>query len=85
MSSVTTSLRAAGARTVRTSWLAERLSRQRLEAPAAGRPKAPPGPPPSPAGPGGSGGDDEGAAPRWKPGRGATKKTGNPKRGHRPA
>ncbi len=75
------SLRAHGARTVRTSWLAERLSRQRLEAPAVGRSK----PPPSGA-PGGHGmtdADDE--APRWKPGRGATKKTGNPKRGHRPA
>jgi hypothetical protein len=76
-----TSLRAAGARTVRTSWLAERLSRQRLEAPAAGRPK----PPPSPARPGGADDPDEATTPRWKPGRGATKKTGNPKRGHRPA
>jgi hypothetical protein len=75
-----TSLRAAGARTARTSWLAERLSRQRLEAPAVGRPKPPPAPPP-----GGPGGADEDAAPRWKPGRGATKKTGNPKRGRRPA
>jgi len=75
-----TGLRASGARTVRTSWLAERLSRQRLEAPAAGRPKSP-----SAARPGAPGDDDEEAAPRWKPGRGATKKTGNPKRGHRPA
>ena len=75
------SLRAAGARTARTSWLAERLSRQRLEAPSAGRPK-----PPAPAAPAGSGpGDADGHAPRWKPGRGATKKTGNPKRGRRPA
>lgn len=72
-------LRAAGARTARTSWLAERLSRQRLEAPAVGRPKPPPGPPP-----GGPGDADEETGPRWKPGRGATKKTGNPKRGRRP-
>jgi hypothetical protein len=73
-------LRAAGARTARTAWLAERLSRQRLEAPAAGRPR-PPAPAPS-AGSGSPGSDDN--APRWKPGRGATKKTGNPKRGRRP-
>jgi hypothetical protein len=74
-------LRAAGARTARTSWLAERLSRQRLEAPAVGRPKPPAGPPPGSAGAVDAG---DGAA-RWKPGRGATKKTGNPKRGHRPS
>jgi hypothetical protein len=74
-------LRASGARTARTSWLAERLSRQRLEAPAVGRPKPPPAP--APGGPDVTDRDDD--APRWKPGRGATKKTGNPKRGHRPA
>ncbi len=73
-------LRAAGARTARTSWLAERLSRQRLVAPAAGRPR-----PPASAPHGGDGGTPEPDAPRWKPGRGATRKTGNPKRGHRPA
>lgn len=77
-------LRALGARTAHGSWLAGRLDRQRLVAPAAGRPK-----PPSagragagPSGSGGSGDDAGGDAPRWKPGRGATKKTGNPKRGH---
>jgi hypothetical protein len=75
------SLRAAGARTARTSWLAERLSRQRLEAPAIGRPK-PPAPPP-PGSPGAADADDH--APRWKPGRGATRKTGNPRRGRRPS
>ena len=74
-------LRVLGARTAHGSWLAGRLDRQRLAAPAAGRPKPPPA-----ARPGHSGiaepADD---AARWKPGRGATKKTGNPKRGHRPA
>lgn len=74
-------LRALGARTAHGSWLAGRLDRQRLVAPAAGRPKAPivgrAG-----AGSGGTGADGDGDAPRWKPGRGATKKTGNPKRGH---
>ena len=74
------SLRAAGARTARTAWLAERLSHQRLEAPAAGRSR----PPVAPA-PGGPGDEAEDDRPRWKPGRGATRKTGNPKRGHRPA
>jgi hypothetical protein len=78
-------LRAAGARTARTSWLADRLARQRLQAPAAGRPK----PPPSAGSGAGQGGaahpDDRDDARRWKPGRGATRKTGNPKRGRRPA
>jgi len=74
-------LRALGARTARGSWLAGRLDRQRLVAPAAGRPQA------LSAGRRTSGGEVSGLeedrdAPRWKPGRGATKKTGNPRRGH---
>ena len=72
------SLRAAGARTAQTAWLAARLSRQRLEAPAAGRPT-------SPRAPDGDVTPDDDAARRWKPGRGATKKRGNPKRGHQTA
>jgi hypothetical protein len=74
-------LRRLGARTAHGSWLAGRLDRQRLVAPAAGRPK-PPSAANSAAGAGADrdGGDDD--ARRWKPGRGATKKTGNPKRGH---
>ncbi len=74
-------LRALGARTAHGSWLAGRLDRQRLVAPAAGRPR-PPLAGRAGAGAGGSGADEDGGAPRWKPGRGATKKTGNPKRGH---
>jgi hypothetical protein len=70
-----TSLRRFGARTVRTGWLAERLGRQRLESPAAGRPKPPAGRPVETTG------DEEPPRPGWRPGRGATKKTGNPKRG----
>ena len=73
-------LRALGARTAHGSWLAGRLDRQRLVAPAAGRPKR--------AAVGRAGArvwperrPGDGDAPRWKPGRGATKKTGNPKRG----
>lgn len=69
-------LRALGARTAHGSWLAGRLDRQRLVAPAAGRPRPPL------AGRAGTGADGDGDTPRWKPGRGATKKTGNPKRGH---
>jgi hypothetical protein len=70
-----TSLRRFGARTVRTGWLADRLGRQRLESPAAGRPKPPAGLPAEMTG------DEEPPRPGWRPGRGATKKTGNPKRG----
>jgi len=73
-------LRALGARTAHASWLAGRLDRQRLSAPAAGRPRPPAGGRGA-AGPGGDASDGESDAPRWKPGRGATKKTGNPKRG----
>ncbi len=77
-------LRALGARTAHGSWLAGRLDRQRLVAPAAGRPTSP-GAGRTGAGPtggtGGSGADGDADAARWKPGRGATRKTGNPKRG----
>jgi len=71
-------LRRLGARTAHGSWLVARLDRQRLVAPAAGRPKAPP----AATSPSAAVADRDGDAPRWKPGRGATKKTGNPKRGH---
>jgi hypothetical protein len=69
-------VRAIGAATARTAWLAGRLERQRLQAPAAGRPRPPAatGPPP------GSHGDEELDARRWAPGRGATRKRGNPRR-----
>ncbi len=79
-------LRALGARTAHGAWLAGRLDRQRLDAPAAGRPRSP-GSPGASAGAGRSpapgGRSDEQVGPGWKPGRGATKKTGNPRRGHR--
>jgi len=76
-------VRAVGARTAGTAWLGDRLARQRLSAPAAGRPTAPPRP-----GTGRMPGDhdaDGDDRPRWKPGRGATRKVGNPKRGRRPS
>ena len=70
-----TSLRRFGARTVRTGWMADMLGRQRMEAPAAGRPKPPGGRPTETTG------DEEPPRPGWRPGRGATRKKGNPKRG----
>jgi hypothetical protein len=75
-------LRERGARTAGCAWLAERINRQRLAAPAVGRPRAPLSNP-SVRGDG----DPEEVVPRaaWKPGRGATRKSGNPKRGRRPA
>jgi hypothetical protein len=76
-------LRAIGARTAGTAWLRDRLARQRLAAPAAGRPEAPRRPEAG-RGAGTPAPDEEDAGPRWKPGRGATRKTGNPKRGRRP-
>lgn len=66
-------LRALGARTAPTSWLAGVLARQRLGAPSAGRPT--PARPVSAADPEA---DDERRG--WQPGRGATAKRGNPKR-----
>jgi hypothetical protein len=75
-------VRAVGARTAGTAWLGDRLARQRLSAPAAGRPGAPfrTGRGPSEHDP-----EDHDDRPRWKPGRGATRKVGNPKRGRRPS
>jgi len=70
-------LRAIGASTARTAWLAGRLARQRLDAPAAGRP-APPRPSAVPDR------DAEPERPAWRPGRRATVKRGNPRRGHSP-
>jgi hypothetical protein len=69
-----TALRDRGARTARTSWLIGRLDRPALSAPSIGNRK-----PPSPRPPGD--GDDDPPRAGWKPGRGATKKRGNPRRG----
>jgi hypothetical protein len=83
-------IRRSGGRTVRTTWLLNRLDRQRLLAPAPGRPGLVA---PAPIGQGGghSGAEQAGPTataedddrPRWSPGRGATRKRGNGKR--RPA
>jgi hypothetical protein len=67
-------LRAKGARTAGSKWLLGRLDRPKLSAPSVGNRRPPRGGP-----------DDErstaGEGPRWKPGRGATTKKGNPHRG----
>ena len=73
-------VRRSGGRTVRNSWLVERLGRQRLSAPAAGRP-APPTPSAGSVAAQGSASDsDDPDASRWSPGRGATRKRGNGRR-----
>ena len=77
-------VRRSGARTVRNGWLIDRLGRQRLSAPSAGRPSPPP---PSVGAPGPRPNADPGfeapEGPRWSPGRGATRNRGNAHR--RPA
>lgn len=74
-----------GAATAPVRWLVARLSRPRLVAPAAGR-RRPPTPAASSASPAGpevaTDGDDREP---WRPGRGATKKRGNPRRPPRTA
>jgi hypothetical protein len=73
-----TAVRARGGRTVGARWLFGKLERRIGESPAIGRRRAPT--PPSPAG--SAEAEEE---PRWRPGRGATVKRGNPKRGRRRA
>jgi hypothetical protein len=78
-------LRMRGARTIGTAWLVRRLERARLDAPSTGRPR-PPGrtthAAPSTSGPGRRPGDIDEDLGRggWRAGRGATRKTGNPRR-----
>lgn len=63
-----------GARTAGTAWLLDRLGRPRLAAPSVGNPR-----PPASA----RGDDEADDRPGWTPGRGATTKRGNPRRGRR--
>lgn len=69
-------LRSKGARTAGCAWLIGRLDRPKLSAPSVGnrRPPTTGQRPPQT-------GMDEGDRPGWKPGRGATTKRGNPRRG----
>ena len=69
------SLTERGARTAGTAWLIGRLDRSKLAAPSVGN-KRPPAAPRV---------DDPDGAPRWAPGRGATRKKGNPRRGRPPS
>jgi hypothetical protein len=74
------SLRERGATTARTSWLLGRLERTRLAGPSVGA-RRPPATSGDPAGASIIAGDrDETDRPGWRPGRGATAKTGNPRR-----
>jgi YacP-like NYN domain-containing protein len=65
------SVRERGARTAGTAWLLGRLGRPHLASPSVGNRRPPAAPPPR---------DDLDRDP-WKPGRGATVKKGNPRRG----
>ncbi len=71
-------LLAKGARTVPTHWVLSRMDMPALSSPAAGNRRAAIGTGRAPAGAGGpnQGADDGDERPRWKPGRGATAKTG---------
>jgi hypothetical protein len=74
-------LRAKGARTAGSAWLLGRLDRPRLSSPSVGNRRPPvSGTGGSRTGSGASP-DDEPERPGWKPGRGATTKRGNPRRG----
>jgi hypothetical protein len=77
-------LRQRGARTAGSAWLLGRLERPRLSAPSVGNRRPPP------SGTGGQAstsghGDADDERPGWKPGRGATTKRGNPRRGRPPS
>ena len=79
-----TRIRRRGARVASADWLIGRLGRTRLSAPSVGVERAPAGaagagqrgPQPNP----GSSPEDAVERPGWRPGRGATTKTGNPRR-----
>ena len=75
-----------GARTAGARWLLGRLDAGRLAAPSVGnqRPPRPPGPDGSAGGPGAKAADDDpDGRPRWRPGRRATVKKGNPRKAPR--
>jgi hypothetical protein len=68
-----------GARTAGSAWLFGRLDAPRLAAPSVGNARPSPKPPPDPTGEADA--DDD--RPRWRPGRGATTKKGNPRKAPR--
>ena len=70
-----------GARTIDLNWLLGRLDRATLASAAPGNRRPPPPPPPGSAADGAPTGDeDDPPFRRWRPGRGATRKVGNPRR-----
>jgi hypothetical protein len=71
----------AGARSIGTAWLLGRFDRAALSAPSTGN-RRPPKPPTADASEAG-GPDREAPTRRWRPGRGATTKVGNPRRAPR--
>ncbi|HEX7223159.1 MAG TPA: NYN domain-containing protein [Candidatus Limnocylindrales bacterium] len=73
-------LRRRGARTAGTQWLLGRLERPRLAAPSIGNARPPAPPRVSQQQPGEATEDETTGRTSWRPGRGATAKTGNPKR-----
>jgi hypothetical protein len=80
-------LRARGAATIGASWLVRRLDRPGLSSPSAGRPRPPAAPMPgrAPSAPDRDDVGSESSRPGWQPGRGATRKHGNPKRASKSA
>lgn len=66
-------IKRSGGRTARTEWLMARLDRSRLRSPSVGRPRPPNSLETPPK-------DSDQERPGWQPGRGATKKRGNPRR-----
>jgi hypothetical protein len=73
-------LRRRGARTAGTQWLLGRLERPRLAAPSIGNARPPAPPRIAQQQPGEATEDEATGRTSWRPGRGATAKTGNPKR-----
>jgi hypothetical protein len=76
-----TALRARGARTAGSAWLLGRLAKPKLSAPSIGNRRPPRTSNSSMHG----GGPIEDERPGWSPGRGATTKKGNPRRGRPPS
>ena len=71
----------AGARSIGTAWLLGRFERTALSAPSVGNRRPPQ--PPAAGDPGGTGTESDPPTRRWRPGRGATTKVGNPRRAPR--
>jgi hypothetical protein len=74
---LTARVQRSGGRVARTEWLMARLDRSRLQSPSVGRPRPPPSLEPEPR-------DPDVERPGWQPGRGATRKRGNPRRAPKP-